>query len=241
MKLVEDDTIKGTEPDRTGTDEPRVDDDGLGRLADERGITVDVLRAANIRTVSDGGRHDGWWRIPYPNRTGIWKSRYRNPNPESHPKYLDDQGATFHLYNPLRLGPGEDEVWFAEGEFDTLALIDQGLKAIGIHGVSNTKTLAELSKDTDPDEPDPDTGRWKHSWQLLFQDTLCITMFDNDEAGIGPGRMLARSLDGVAFDAWENGHNDVNDWHKADPDGLGDALNRFRYGVYRSRGIQPWE
>ena len=239
MKLVEDDTTKqGTEPDRTGTNEPGTDDDGLGRLANERGITVDVLRAANIRTVSDGGRHDGWWGIPYPHRTGTWKLRYRNPNPGQHPKYLDDQGATFHLYNPLRLGPSEDEVWFAEGEFDTLALIDQGVKAIGIHGVSNVKTRDELEKDTSG-EPEEE-GRFQRSWHLLFQDTLCITMFDNDEAGIPAGRQLARGLDGVAFDAWENGYGDVNEWHKADPGGLGDAIARFRYGVYRSRGLEPW-
>jgi hypothetical protein len=239
MKLVEhDDTAQRPDTSGTGSDAERVEDDGLGRLAEQRGISENVLRAAGIRR-SVGGRHDGWWGIPYPHRTGTWKLRYRNFDPESEYRYLDDQGATFHLYNPLRLGPGEDEVWFAEGEFDTLALIDQGLKAIGIPGVSNVKTLAELEKDSDQDEPQGG-GRWKHSWRLLFQDTLCITIFDNDEAGIGPGLMLARALEGVAFDGWQNGYGDVNDWHKADPIGLGDALNRFRYGVYRSRGLESW-
>ena len=240
MKLVENDTTKRTEPERTATDAERTEDDGLGRLADLRGIGIDVLRAAGIRTEPRGRKYAGWWGIPYPHRTGTWKHRYYDPNPGGKKRYRDDQGADFHLYNPLRLGPGEDEVWFAEGEFDTLALIDQGFKAIGIHGVSNVKTTAELEKDTDPGEAEKE-GRFKRSWQLLFQDTLCITMFDNDDKGIGPGRQLARGLDGVAFDAWENGYSDVNDWHKADPSGLGDALNRFRYGVYRSRGIQPWE
>jgi len=240
MKLVEhNDTTRtdelGTEPE----DETATGDDGLGRLAAERGISENVLRAAGIRTEPRDGRHAGWWSIPYPHRTGTWKLRYRNPDPQSKNRYLDDQGATFHLYNPLRLGPGEDEVWFAEGEFDTLALIDQGLKAIGIHGVTNVKTLAEQQKDTGDDEEEPE-GRFKRSWQLLFQDTLCITIFDNDEAGIGPGRQLARGLDGVAFDAWENGYGDVNDWHRADPEGLGDAISRFRYGVYRSRGMESW-
>lgn len=238
MKLVEHDT---REPDtsRTGrTDEARTDGDGLRGLAEQRGISEDILRAAGIRR-HVGGRHDGWWGIPYPHRTGTWKLRYRNPHPTGQPRYLDDQGATFHLYNPLRLGPGEDEVWFAEGEFDTLALIDAGVKAIGIHGVSNVKTSVELEKDSD-DTEEPE-GRFKRSWQLLFQDTLCITIFDNDEAGIPAGRQLARGLDGVAFDGWEDGYGDVNDWHRDDPEGLADAINRFRYGIYRSRGmVSEW-
>lgn len=239
MKLVEHDTIKGTDTGRTETDEDRAEDDRLRGLATQRGISIGVLRAAGIRTQPGSGKHAGWWSIPYPHRTGIWKHRYHNPHPGGKSEYHDDQGATFHLYNPLRLGPGEEEIWFAEGEFDTLALIDQGLKAIGIHGVTNVKTSAELEKDSDDSEPE-DEGRFRRSWRLLFQDTLCITIFDNDEAGLGPGRMLARGLDGAAFDGWENGHVDVNDWHRADPVGLGDAINSFRYGVYRSKGLESW-
>lgn len=237
MKLVEHATAR-TDESGTRPDEPGTSDDGLGRLAEQRGISESVLRAAGIRVEPRDRRYAGWWSIPYPHRTGTWKHRYRNSDPQSEERYRDDQGADFHLYNPLRLGPGEDEIWFAEGEFDTLALIDQGVKAIGIHGVSNVKTPAEIEKDSDT-EQEPE-GRFKRSWQLLFQDTLCITMFDNDEAGIPAGRQLARGLDGAAFDAWENGYGDVNDWHLADPEGLGDAINRFRYGVYRSRGMVSW-
>jgi hypothetical protein len=236
MKLVEHDIITGTDTSGTRTNEPRVEDDGLGRLAKQRGISENVLRAANIRTEPRGRKYAGWWSIPYPHRTGTWKHRYRNDDPEAKDRYRDDQGADFHLYNPLRLGPGEDEVWFAEGEFDTLALIDQGLKAIGIHGVTNVKSQAEVEKDSDNSEA---PSRFRDSWPLLFRDTLCITMFDNDEAGRPPGRILARALDGVAFDAWPDTYGDVNDWHLADPKGLADAISRFRYGFYRSRGMEP--
>ena len=240
MRLVEHDTINTERTDTSGTprDDNGADDGRLQGLAEQRGIAISVLRAAGIR-INHGGRHDDWWRIPYPHRTGTWKHRYYNPDPAGTPKYLDDKGATFHLYNPLRLGPGEDEVWFAEGEFDTLALIDQGLKAIGIHGVTNVKSLAELEKDSDDDEEESE-GRFKRSWQLLFQDTVCVTIFDNDEAGVAPGRRLARGLDGVAFDGWVDGYGDVNDWHKADPGGLADAISSFRYGVYSSRGMELW-
>jgi len=141
------------------------------------------------------------------------------------------------LYNPQRLGPGEEEVWFAEGEFDTLALIDQGLSAIGIHGVSNVKTKAEVDKDSDVE---PSAAGFRRSWQLLFSDTLCIVMFDNDEAGRPAGRHLARGLGGVAFDEWDDAHNDINDWHRDDRTGLGDTLGRFRYRVRRSVGMDAW-
>jgi len=226
MKLVTDDRPKPQETDRpsqTGTIE-----DGLDGLAGQRGISVGVLRAAGIR-LDSGGRHDGWWGIPYPHRTGIHKHRYRNPNPKSQPKYLDNPGADFHLYNPQLLGPGETEVWFAEGEFDTLALIDQGLNAVGIHGVSNVPD----NEDEDGEAP----SRFHKSWLLLFQDTICVTMFDNDDAGRKSGRRLARGLNGEAFDEWNNDYGDVNEWHRADPEGLAASLDGYRDRLHRSRGL----
>jgi DNA primase len=162
---------------------------------------------------------------------GVWKYRYRNPDSSAGgPKYADSPGADFHLYNPLRLGPGEEEVWFTEGEFDCLALIDQGLKAIGIHGASNVG-----AEEKDEDKP---TGKFKTEWRLLFEDTLCIVMFDNDEAGLPAGRRLARGLDGVAFDDWDPRFSDVNEWHAADREGLAAALGGFRARIRRSRGLE---
>lgn len=118
-------------------------------------------------------------------------------------------------------------VWFAEGEFDTLALIDQGYKAIGIHGVSNV-----------PDNEDGSQERgFRREWTLLFEDTLCIVMFDNDDAGLKAGRRLARAVNGEAFDEWDNKYSDVNDWHKSDPVGLGLALAGYVDRVRRSRGM----
>lgn len=228
MKLVTDDTAE-----RRGIDLPSEDgaeEDRLRRLAADRGISVGVLSAAGIG-VSDGGGHDGWWRIPYPHRFGVHKYRYRNPDPGSGQKYHDDKGAGFHLYNPLRLGPGEEEIWFAEGEFDTLALIDQGWKAIGIHG---TAFVPSEDKDEVTDR------RLRKSWLLLFEETLCLTIFDNDEAGRGAGRRLARGLGGEAFDGWDDRYGDVNDWHRADPDGLGEALRAFSSDIRSGRGMATW-
>ena len=197
---------------------------GLVRLSDERGISQNVLAAAGITRTTEGDRAD-WWTIPYPHRLGTWKLRYRNPHPGGRPKYLDDPGATTHLYNPGLLGPGEDEVWFCEGEFDTLAAIDQGYKAIGIHGAGNVP------------EEGKESQHFKKAWTVLFEDTLCIVAFDNDDAGRHAGRKLARGLDGVVFDRWHRDYNDLNEWHKADPEGLAEAMAAFSQGARKVRGM----
>ena len=198
--------------------------DTLVLLSEERGIDPNVLAAAGINRQADG-EHDGWWTIPYPNRLGTWKQRYRNPHAGGRPKYLDDPGAETHLYNPGLLGPGEDEVWFCEGEFDTLAAIDQGYKAIGIHGVGNVPEEGQESK------------HFKKAWTVLFEDTLCVVAFDNDDAGRHAGRKLARGLEGVVFDKWHRDYNDLNEWHKADPDGLGEAMAAFSLEARKIRGM----
>ena len=209
----------------------------LAALAKERRINESVLKTAGIY-VEDEGRYEGWFAIPYPHRSGQWKIRYRNPDPGARPKYLDGPGATFHLYNPLLLGPGEDEVWITEGEFDTLALIDQGFPAIGIHGASNIAQKPQKGEEEDEvDEDEESTGRWHRSWNLLFEDTDTFVIFDNDEAGRYPGRKLARALNGTAFDNWDDEYGDVNEWHAADPSGLARALYEFRSGHTRSHRV----
>lgn len=119
-------------------------------------------------------------------------------------------------------------VLFAEGEFDTLALVDQGFKAIGVHGVSN---VGEEESDK------PQARGFRKEWALLFEDTLVITVFDNDDAGRKAGRRLARMLNGEAFDEWDNQYGDINDWHRADPDGLSRSLRGYCQRVLGSRGL----
>ena len=224
--------MKMVEHEKTGTSVGDAEKNAvLAKLSTDRGISIDVLDAAGLGRESEGIYKD-WWSIPYPHRTGLWKTRYRNPDPKGQPKYRDAPGAKFHLYNPLLLGPGEEEIWFAEGEFDTLALIAQGLNAIGFHGVSNVPE----------EEVDEDEGKFKprKSWMVLFEHTMCITMFDNDDAGRRSGRRLARILKGDAFDEWNDKFGDVNEWHAADPAGLGASIARFRYGLRRSKGLATW-
>ena len=187
-------------------------------LAEERGLMPTTLKRAGI-ALSDHHPYEGWWQIPYPHHNGIWKYRYKNPDPHSRPKYRDEPGATFHLYNPSLLGPNEPEVWFAEGEFDTLALIECGIPAIGIHGVSNVS--------------DPGEGRFKAEWTLLFEDSLAVVAFDNDEAALEPARRLAAALGGEIFDSWPTGVKDWNDWWRTDPSGMQETVTMFREALHR--------
>ena len=195
----------------------------LEDLADARGLSVDTLSWADISRV-DGGRYGGWFSIPYPNATGTWKVRYSNPERGVRPKMLDEPGATFHLYNPGRLGPGTAEVWFAEGEFDTLTLAELGLDTIGIHGVANVGA----SGVGDDDEGDEDVDPRLEAWSILFEGSFVVVAFDNDVDGIRAGRRLARGLGGIVFDEWDDDYNDLNDWYSADPEGLDRAIDRFR-------------
>lgn len=201
----------------------RRDAETIGQL---RGIDPEILHSAGIRYSIDGDRR-GWILLPYRNRTGDWKTRFRNPDPNGRPKYLDSRGADPHLYNPGLLGPGEDEVWFCEGEFDTLCLIEHGYKAIGVHGVEFV-----------PGEGESETRRgWHMSWKLLFEGTRCIVMFDNDEAGIRGGRRLANVLGGEVFDEWDPRFTDVNDWHVGDRSGLAVVLGDFSGRVSGRSGM----
>ena len=191
----------------------------------DRGIHPKTLTDAGIHTVTDeASLYRGWYGIPYPHRTGVWKTRYRNPSQNGKPKYRDEPGAEFHLYNPNRIGPNHREVWFTEGEFDTLCLTELGLTAVGIHGVDNVGK-------------DETKSRFKIEWKLLFENSLCIVMFDNDDPGRDAGRRLAAGLNGVVFDEWDDRYGDVNEWFVGDKQGLIECLRGFRSRVHGSRGM----
>lgn len=199
----------------------RIPESTLATLAQERGLKETTLRQAGIRR-HEQHPFDGWWEIPYPHRTGVWKRRYKNPAAGARPKYKDEPGAKFHLYNPLCLGPNEEEVWFTEGEFDTLCLIEAGVPAIGIHGVSNIGDGEEGMLPTE--------RGFRKDWLLLFEDSLCVVAFDQDEAAVEPQRRLAAALKGEQFDDWDTKYTDFNDWYRGDPEGF-----RARIAGYRDR------
>jgi hypothetical protein len=201
----------------------------MKELAKRRGLKRETLEDAGIERI-EGGWLDGWYAVPYYNATGTWKWRYSNPVPGDYPKMRDDLGARFHIYNPLRLGPGEPEVWFAEGEYDTLCLVEAGLPALGIHGAQNVP-------DTDGEGSDeaPRSSRFDPDWSWLFMGSRVVVMFDNDDEGWKAGRKLAHLLEGEVFDNWDDGstsggpYRDINDWWLGDKRGMKNAISRYRW------------
>ena len=182
------------------------DTEGLEKFAEQRGIPVEFLGKMGLHIAPSDNEMPGWIAIPFPNLTGIWHKRYRNPSTKKGRKYHQAAGTDVHLYNPLKLGPNADLVIFTEGELDCLVLAHLGYPAIGIPGTSSS------------------TERFRKHWKLLYQSARVIIAFDNDTAGQESAHKFADLLDTAGIDnrlvtppreGW-----DINDWFLADRDGL---------------------
>ena len=142
--------------------------------------------------------------IPTLGRSGAWYRRIHRP--DGQPKYFyEDSDVDVHLYNPLGLGPNSEEVWIAEGEFDTLSLVTVGAPALGILGIQS----------------------FRREWALLFSHARVILAFDPDTesedqatrvrkvAQLWPEHQVER------FDPLvEGGYDDLNDWFREDRKGF---------------------
>ena len=159
----------------------------LETFAQSRGFTAEELSKYGVRVEGE------YVVIPTVGRNGAWYDRIHRP--AGTPKYETPTGVAAHLYNPLGLGPGSDEVWIAEGEFDTLSLAAVGAPAVGVLGA----------------------GSFNRHWQLLFEHAEIVIAFDNDDAGHKGAEKLAQ--------LWEPGqvsrfdpspHEDLNDFFRQD-------------------------
>ena len=142
--------------------------------------------------------------IPTLGRNGPWYEREHRPHGK--PKYLSPTGMGHHLYNPLGLGPNSGEVWIAEGEFDTIALLAVGAPAVGILG----------------------TQAFRREWRHMFLRRI-ILAFDADDAGEAATIKMAQLWDGnddvdLSVFKPEHPHTDMNDWFKADRAGFRRAV-----------------
>ena len=192
---------------------PDEHDDPFLLFAKSRGFDPDFLASFGVHLAGQDEDKTGWVAIPYPHLSGVWHVRYRNVGTEG-PKYFAPAGSSTHLYNPLHLGPNADEVWFAEGEFDTLALIAAGQPAIGIPGARVAKKV------------------FASEWRLLFDSAQVVVGFDPDEAGEAASVRLAQAFAprSTVFNRYPDGVGDWNDWWRTDPDGMIASLERFREG-----------
>ncbi len=145
-------------------------DESIETVADWRGLQVATLTNYGVK-VDDHPTHP--IVFPYPNLTGVWYERRRTWIGDERPnKYLSPKGASPHLYNPLHLGPNAGQVWFCEGEFDTLTLIEHGLPAIGVAG----------------------TNAFNKKWIHLYEDSEVVVAYDGDIAGIEAGGKLVEAF-----------------------------------------------
>ena len=131
----------------------------MKELAEARGFTEEFLTKCGI-SVDD--HPDFPIVIEYPHMTGVWHERRRRWIGDTRqPKYSHPKGETVRLFNPRLLGPNAEMVWFAEGEFDALSLIVQGIPAIGVPGASSFRRVA------------------RH----LYSEAIVVIAFDGDAAG----------------------------------------------------------
>lgn len=169
---------------------------GLEIVEEYRGISVATLESAGVYWV-DGD--DYAVRVPYPHMSGYWYERKmldpRLRGTHQGPKILSPSGGEHHMYNPLRLGPNAGLVIYAEGEYDTLSLIDAGFPAVGNQGADT----------------------FKLGWCRLFSGAVNVIAVDADEAGHDTARKMQRfmarlNVRPIILELEED--EDINDLHK---------------------------
>jgi len=167
----------------------------LETFAPTRGFTAEELSKYGVRVEEDTVE------IPILGRGGTWYSRVHRP--DGYPKYEGPKGMASHLFNPLGLGPGTDEVWIAEGEFDTLSLVVAGIPAVGVLGA----------------------GNFNRHWQLLFEHAEIVIAFDNDDAGHkGAGKLAQLWEPGQVSRFDPSPYEDLNDFFRQNRAGFEAAV-----------------
>jgi hypothetical protein len=160
-----------------------------------RGISVETLEECGV-----------WWkeddnyavRVPYRHLNGEWYTRVMldpRVKADGKPKVLSPKNSEYHLYNPLRLGPNADLVFFCEGEYDTLSVIDCGFPAVGSQG----------------------TNTFNPVWARLFGGATNCIAFDGDTAGVKAARTLRKFFYDQGSSAYLVGTSedyDLNDLHQ---------------------------
>lgn len=165
-------------------------------VEEHRGISVDTLEKAGV-----------WWNeesknypvtVPYPYLGGEWYERVMvdpRTQPAVQPKVLSPKNAEYHLYNPLRIGPNADLVFFCEGEYDTLSVIDCGFDAVGSQG----------------------TNTFNPVWARLFGGAINCIAFDGDVPGVKAARTLRKFFHdqgSYAYLVSTSDKYDLNDLHQ---------------------------
>ena len=164
-------------------------------VEEHRGISTDTLEDCGVWWNNENNRYPV--AVPYPYLEGEWYTRImRDPrDSDTQPKVLSPKNAEYHLYNPLRIGPNADLVFFCEGEYDTLSVIDCGFDAVGSQG----------------------TNTFNPVWARLFGGAINCIAFDGDAAGVKASRTLRKFFHDQGSYAYLVGteeNYDLNDLHQ---------------------------
>ena len=168
----------------------------LEEVEQYRGISVETLEAAGVEWIEQDPTYPV--RFPYRNLNGVWYER-KGIRPgldaDGRPKLLSPPNSEPHLYNPLRIGPDSETVFFAEGEYDCLSVIDCGYAAVGSQG----------------------TNTFKAVWARLYSGAVCVIAFDGDTSGRQAAvklRKLLRNQGGIAVIMDVPEGEDLNSLHQ---------------------------
>jgi DNA primase len=173
-----------------------VDDYGRVNDALRRDFDGDLLREVGITNEHGNLRfYKHKLIIPYlddKNRPLHFQARATEQ--DTTPKELSLRGHIPCPYNVKMLDQRSGLVYLCEGPIDTLTLIDRGIPAVGVPGVSHLKA----------------------EWIPLFQNKSVIVCFDNDEAGRTASAkvvdaFMSQGIDAKPLTILPDG-TDINDW-----------------------------
>ncbi len=181
----------------------------LDEFAKQRGLSRNMLANYGVRIAGPNEYLPGWVAFDYPHLTGIWHTRFRNPEANDGRRWMVEPGTGTHLYNPTLAGPDASEIWFTEGEVDTLTLAALGLRAIGLPGAALGSSF-------------------RREWKFLFDGAFIVVAFDNDEAGQEAAKKVKHAFEPQSALFLPPEGMDINDWWLDDPDGLRQAIYEFR-------------
>ena len=151
----------------------------LAYLMNERGLTLDTIKRFRLGAVIEPDPQDRKFQhricIPHLNLRGVSVLRFRAAPKQEGPKYLQPTGSNISVYNVMQFAESLDYVAVAEGEFDTMTLIQCGYPAVGFPGATT----------------------WRDHHRYLFDGLQRVYILgDGDDAGEEFATKVARNVPG---------------------------------------------
>jgi DNA primase len=144
---------------------------------ESRGLPFDLADGELLGYVEDppAGQEQfrGRLSIPYVTRNGVVNLKFRALEEGDEPKYLNFPGFETNLYHVESFFQAPEFICVTEGELDALSLVQAGLPAVGVPGVS----------------------AWKNHYRRCFEDFPVVYGFcDGDQPGRDFGKFLSKEI-----------------------------------------------